>query len=385
MMQAVIDWIQENPENGEPQCKFCQGTLQEHREEWSWIIRHNHNIGRSCRIFGPRKCVHIYYFELWEFQDEYYATLDTAQGYTTLDLTEMAQCRIDKETIIKLPNAPPWEKNHTTSKSTAPNPAPVIAKTKKNSEKEKTADDLYKQFMKPEVLQRLAKWQIWHVQSLLTTERKRRYPRNRQAKYGNTNRGFTQEELDRFLPAVKNDKARFAFTVMSNLGLRVGEVVDMRLEDIDFKNSIIRIRTEKAKTNDLMPLHDSIKATIQEWVTAHREEITAHNGYLIWGKKNGLIPERLRASFRDALARTELNTSYGKANPGKGGTQRKLHRLTTHSLRHYFITRVYKVTKDPVVAQRLARHKSQKSTGVYIFVGGDQLDAAVRAAFPTSA
>lgn len=51
---------------------------------------------------------------------------------------------------------------------------------------------------------------------------------------------------------------------------------------------------------------------------------------------------------------------YGKAK------SRKLHRLSTHSLRHSFITKIYKETLNPVVTQKCARHRSFKSTSCYI-------------------
>jgi hypothetical protein len=43
-----------------------------------------------------------------------------------------------------------------------------------------------------------------------------------------------------------------------------------------------------------------------------------------------------------------------------------MYRLSTHSLRHYYITKIYKKTLNPVITQKCARHREFKSTSCYI-------------------
>ena len=93
-----------------------------------------------------------------------------------------------------------------------------------------------------------------------------KYKRSKETKYGNINRGFTEEELKKFFKCCKNEKAYLAFFLMANLGLRVGEVVKIKTEDIDFIKKKIRISTEKAHTGDFLYLHSRVQKLLLYWV-----------------------------------------------------------------------------------------------------------------------
>lgn len=49
-----------------------------------------------------------------------------------------------------------------------------------------------------------------------------------------------------------------------------------------------------------------------------------------------------------------------------------------HALRHTFVSNVYEATRDPFVAQALARHARVETTQAYAHVGDEQLERAVR-------
>jgi integrase len=61
--------------------------------------------------------------------------------------------------------------------------------------------------------------------------------------------------------------------------------------------------------------------------------------------------------------------------------ERRLFRLTTHSLRHYYIDKVYKSCKDPLKTQKLARHQDFKSTQVYIHLKQEDIDKTLKDVF----
>ena len=109
---------------------------------------------------------------------------------------------------------------------------------------------------------------------------------------------------------------------------------------------------------------------------------------LLLDAKDGLNSEMgysiFRNAFRETCTLAGLDEWYSKSNEAPHRTQRKLHRLTTHSLRHYFITRVYKTTKDPVVAQKLARHTNMRTTQIYIHTAQNDLDGGMEKAFERS-
>jgi integrase len=84
-------------------------------------------------------------------------------------------------------------------------------------------------------LEDLSQDRLKKLVTAVSETRKNKYERRRGKKYGGLNKGFTDEELERFFKFCSNPKAFLAFFLMANLGLRVGEVVKIKLSDLDFK------------------------------------------------------------------------------------------------------------------------------------------------------
>jgi len=203
----------------------------------------------------------------------------------------------------------------------------------------------------------------------------------------NINRDFSEEELEKFFGVIGNKKHLMCFKLQAYLGLRISEAVKVNINDIDFKRRKIRVYSEKTKEMDFLHLHDLGFDTVQNWVRSRAKEIEEHDGYLIYSdyRKWHVSKDRMRSFFREYLEKAGLDDAYveiatvGKQCYGKAPS-RKLHRLSTHSLRHSFITKIYKKTLNPIVTQRCARHRSFKSTSCYINIDPkDCIDAMDRA------
>lgn len=94
-------------------------------------------------------------------------------------------------------------------------------------------DDLYNAILQPDILHAFRQEQLWKLIQALSQERKVRYARHRQRKYGNINKGFTKLELQAFFTTSMHSTARLAFLTMLMLGLRIGEVVRLQRHDLD--------------------------------------------------------------------------------------------------------------------------------------------------------
>ncbi len=219
---------------------------------------------------------------------------------------------------------------------------------------------------------------------------KKRFRKLKQPKYGNINKGFTDAEYKRFIACVRNEKAYCAFLLMANLGLRVGEVVKLKIDDIDFYNRKVRVSTEKAHTGDLLYMHDKVRNFLKMWVQKLQDEILSNAGYILPSNRKDrehVSPNWLRMEFRKACKLADLNMWYDYAEDDnnavakKNGKNRKLYRLTTHSLRHYFISKVYNKCANPLQTQKLARHRSFKSTQTYIHQSQEKIDETMKSVF----
>ncbi|MGC8791602.1 MAG: hypothetical protein ACP5PO_08880, partial [Desulfurella sp.] len=87
------------------------------------------------------------------------------------------------------------------------------------------------------------------------------------------------------------------------------------------------------------------------------------------------VPAYARKVFREALKDSGLDYAYGyseEAYPGR--KERPLYRLTTHSLRHYAITKFAKSTNGNIVlTSRFARHADPSTTMQYVSRDNEEL------------
>jgi len=186
------------------------------------------------------------------------------------------------------------------------------------------------------------------------------------------NRNFSDEELEKFFSVIDNKKHLLCFQMQAYLGLRISEAVKVNINDIDFDRRKIRIYAEKTKEMDFLHLHDIAFESIMNWVRNHTKEIQEHGGFLVYSdyRKGHISKDVMRNFFKRYLRKAKLDDVYVElATVGdqcKGAKSRKLYRLSTHSLRHYYVTKIYKKTLNPVVTQKCARHRAFRSTEYYI-------------------
>ena len=84
-----------------------------------------------------------------------------------------------------------------------------------------------------------------------------------------------------------------------------------------------------------------------------------------------MTTETARAYFEKYVKKAKLSEIYGYAATGN---PRALHRLSTHSLRHYAITNfVRKNQGNAVLASSFARHSNLQTTMTYIHMSKNEL------------
>jgi len=202
------------------------------------------------------------------------------------------------------------------------------------------------------------------------------------------NRGFSKEQLRLFLDHCDEERFQIVYTLMAFFGFRVGEVVRLRLEDINLEKKEICMWNIKRKTLTRKEIHPLAFGPLQEYIDKHRERITEHGGWIAYSNNRGnkaghLCENEVRKKFRSICERAGLTEVYAeiKSSDGQKGDTRKLRRLSTHSLRHFYIGWVYQQTKDPILTQKAARHDSLQSTQSYLDCVNDRVDSEVKRAF----
>lgn len=158
------------------------------------------------------------------------------------------------------------------------------------------------------------------------------------------------EEVERLLNGTKNLKHRAMLSVIYSAGLRMGELIDLRISDIDSKRMVIHIKKAKGKKDRIVPLSESTLDLLRTYFMEYRPKEFLFNG------ENSLQYSRvsLQKVFRNALERAKI----------------KKH-CTLHTLRHSFATHLLEGGVNLRYIQEFLGHNSPKTTMIYTHVSSE--------------
>ena len=159
---------------------------------------------------------------------------------------------------------------------------------------------------------------------------------------------LSPEEVARFLDAAPGLKYKAALSVAYGAGLRVSEVVALKVSDIDSKRMVIRIEQGKGHKDRYVMLSPHLLELLRAWYKAARPQ-----GWLFPGM-NPVNPMSAR-QFRRAC-----DTAAQMAEMAEIGKQ-----VSPHTLRHSFATHLLEQNTDIRVIQVLLGHAKLDTTALY--------------------
>jgi site-specific recombinase XerD len=165
---------------------------------------------------------------------------------------------------------------------------------------------------------------------------------------------LTQEEVLRLFRAIQNPKHSLMVRLMYSAGLRVSELVNLRVKDFDFDKGYGWVRKGKGNKDRLFVLSDRIKQELLDFIAANGLIV---DDWFFCGRVQGHLTTRtVYAIVRQASIRAGLSK---RAHP--------------HMLRHSFATHLIENGYDVVRVQALLGHNSPDTTMVYVHMASPDL------------
>jgi site-specific recombinase XerD len=167
---------------------------------------------------------------------------------------------------------------------------------------------------------------------------------------------LSQDEVRRLFSVVTNLKQKALFMVAYDSGLRLSEILNLCVEDIDSDRMVIRVRQGKGKKDRYARLTAGLLELLREYWRVYRPQTLLFPG-------------------------AEPNKRYDLATPGQllkkvCRKARISKRVSMHTLRHSFATHLLEAGTNLRVIQQLLGHGSIKTTSLYTHVSLEQLRAA---------
>jgi integrase/recombinase XerD len=174
---------------------------------------------------------------------------------------------------------------------------------------------------------------------------------------------LSRDEVARLIAAAHNLKHQTALSVAYGTGLRVSEVVGLKVTDIDSQRMTLRIEQGKGRKDRYAMLPPLLLERLRTWWRVARAQGKMLDGGWLFPGQNPLQP----------LTPRQLNRAIYDAALAAGIDKR----VSMHTLRHSFATHLLEQKVDIRVIQVLLGHKRLDTTALYAQVATELLHEVI--------
>ena len=168
---------------------------------------------------------------------------------------------------------------------------------------------------------------------------------------------LSPEEVARFLEAAPGPKDKAALSAAYGAGLRVSEVVALKICDIDSKRMLLKIEQGKGRKDRFAMLSPQLLELLRDWWRIARPRVWLFPGQ---NPVNHLTTRQLNRAVHAAAHMAEITKP-----------------VTPHTLRHSFATHLLEQNIDIRVIQVLLGHAKLDTTALYTRVATNTIRAVM--------
>lgn len=150
-------------------------------------------------------------------------------------------------------------------------------------------------------------------------------------------------ELKKIIKIAMNPKHKLIIKLLYGTGLRVSEIVNLKVKDIDFDEKLVKVKLGKGKKDRFVKLPDSISDEIKMFCNI------GNSAYVFPSNRGGKLTVK-------SIQKIVSNSAK------KAGIEKRVY---PHLLRHSFATHLLEQGTDLRVIQKLLGHSSVKTTQIY--------------------
>lgn len=167
------------------------------------------------------------------------------------------------------------------------------------------------------------------------------------------------DEIDELLAAIEHPLIKVAATTLAYTGLRVSELCNLTLADVDLEKGYIKVIEGKGNKDRTVPINDKLRKILIQYMEKGRPT-TRSDRFFATAKTGKLSQQYINRCLKDT---TE-----------KLGWEKH---VTAHILRHSFASNLVRNNASLPAIQSLLGHSDLRVTSRYIHQNLDQLQDAV--------
>ncbi|MBL7156427.1 MAG: tyrosine-type recombinase/integrase [Candidatus Pacebacteria bacterium] len=163
---------------------------------------------------------------------------------------------------------------------------------------------------------------------------------------------LSRKEIKNIIESIKNPKHKLIISLAYGAGLRVSEIVNLKVKDVNLEELTVHLKNAKGKRDRITIFPEKIKIDIQNLIAMKNP-----NNYVFESERGGKLTERTAQKvFKNTLQKTTIKKD-----------------ATFHSLRHSFATHLLENGVNIRYVQELLGHQSIRTTQQYTRVTNPNL------------
>ena len=179
---------------------------------------------------------------------------------------------------------------------------------------------------------------------------------------------LTEEETDRLLAQPNQryfgpHRDYLFMRLMLKAGLRASEATALRPEHLDLMSGKLTVREGKGAKDRTLWVGEEVLGELHEWMDRRSEEIESSRFLLPTRKGTEVATSHLRRSIKRYARKADIE---------------EVDRVSPHTLRHSFATRLYRDTGNIRMVQKALGHSDLSTTMIYTHVVDEELEGAMK-------
>jgi len=158
---------------------------------------------------------------------------------------------------------------------------------------------------------------------------------------------LTQEEVCKILESIKNTKHRLMISLLYGAGLRVSELLNLKVGEINFDNKYGFVRQGKGRKDRIFILPEKIAFQLKELISF--EKLSSEDFLFLTNRGEKYSPRTIAEIIKHACEDV--------------GIRKGIH---AHTFRHSFATHLIENGSSVNEVQSLLGHKSPETTMIYV-------------------
>lgn len=162
---------------------------------------------------------------------------------------------------------------------------------------------------------------------------------------------LTKNEVRELIESTDTVKSRLIVSLLYSTGLRVSELVNLKVSDLNLSDKTGWVRRGKGSKDRLFMISENLSEELKDYLGTRGKD-----NEFVFSKGKPLTTRNIQKIIKGARLRAGINK-----------------KTTPHTLRHSFATHLLEQGIDIRVIQAMLGHSSLNTTQVYTHVSSDQL------------